>query len=271
MKPGQALLGQKGFTLIELLVTVAILGLLAGILLPTLARAKDKARSIQCLSAMKQWGVAFKMYAEDNEGWIARECYEPYGEVTLNNWSQAKGRTLPSGINDSADVWYNALPPYLDQRPTSAYASPPERKNFYEKNNLIHCPAAVFPAQASRTTYQFPLFSIAMNSQLIQVGPSIKLSLIENKDPTRTVLFLDNLLENEPKVDPAQENTHLGQPSAYACRFSPRHSKGGNLVFGDGHASWFHGKQVVETGENSPLKGGPILPPRDIIWEVYPF
>ena len=110
-----------------------------------------------------------------------------------------------------------------------------------------------------------------MNSQLIQSGPAIKLSLIEQRDPVRTVVFLDNLLEGEAKVHPAQESTHLGQPGAYANRFGARHQRGGNLAFADGHVLWFAGADVVETREDSPLLGGPILPPRDIIWELYPY
>ena len=264
-KPG---VGRHGFTLLDLLLATGVISLLAGLLLPVIANAKAKARRIECLSRLKQWSVAFGSYAEDNDGWIARECYEPLGEVTINNWSQVKGRVRADGTSDSDDVWYNALPPMLGQSRTVAFNALPDRPRFFDRRDLIHCPAARFPAFALRPTYQFPLFSLAMNSQLINSGPTISIGLIERSDSVRTVLFLDNLLEGEEKVHPMQESTHLGQPGAYANRFGARHQRGGNLAFADGHVAWFQGRHVVETDEESPLVGGPILPPRDIVWQI---
>jgi prepilin-type N-terminal cleavage/methylation domain-containing protein len=56
---------KSGFTLIELLVVIAIIALLMSILMPALQRVKKQARSVACLSKLKQWGLFFSMYAED--------------------------------------------------------------------------------------------------------------------------------------------------------------------------------------------------------------
>ncbi len=61
---------RNGFTLIELLVVISIIALLMAILMPTLQRVRKQARTVACQSYLKQWGLAFSMYTNDNDGYF---------------------------------------------------------------------------------------------------------------------------------------------------------------------------------------------------------
>jgi len=85
----------RGFTLIELLVVIAIIALLLAILMPALQRVKGQGQAVACQARLKEWGLVYKLYTDDNDG------YFPEG------WRN----------NDERVIWINALRPYYKDNP----------------------------------------------------------------------------------------------------------------------------------------------------------
>ncbi|WP_309712216.1 prepilin-type N-terminal cleavage/methylation domain-containing protein [Armatimonas sp.] len=94
------------FTLIELLVVIAIIAILAAILFPVFAQARERARMISCLSNMRQIGVSFRMYGQDYD-----ETYMPMRQ----GYNPATGLAFADGVNEGF-MWRNAVQPYLKNK-----------------------------------------------------------------------------------------------------------------------------------------------------------
>ncbi len=95
-----------GFTLIELLVVIAIIAILAALLLPALARAKESARSVQCLNHLRQISLATRLYAEENEDLFPRSQHSAFANRQLP-WERALAPLL--GASGGATAWTNLL------------------------------------------------------------------------------------------------------------------------------------------------------------------
>jgi len=131
-----SLLGRRrGFTLIELLVVIAIIAILAAILFPVFAQAREKARSISCLSNVKQFGLGEQMYVQD------------YDETFPLAWG-VETNPPPPGQYEDPSSWWNEIYPYIKNGSGgTAYngvgsGDVDERGQTSNKKGLYHCPSA---------------------------------------------------------------------------------------------------------------------------------
>ena len=98
---------RRGFTLIELLVVIAIIAILAAILFPVFAQAREKARAISCLSNIKQVNLGFQMYMQDyDEMWLFRPGHTPSASGYCD-WKYVCGNDIP------AQDWQDVIQPYI--------------------------------------------------------------------------------------------------------------------------------------------------------------
>src|ERR1039458_6420098 len=131
---------RRAFTLIELLVVIAIIAILAAMILPALAKAKDKAKLIACTSNLRQWGMVIRMYIDDNGDCIPCDGMDATGQYPGGNGAEA-----------DLNAWFNLLPPYMGEKNLKDYfvglpGNPLLRAELIPfpggKGKIWHCPSA---------------------------------------------------------------------------------------------------------------------------------
>lgn len=249
----------RAFTLVELLVVIAIIAILAAMLLPALARAKDKAKAVNCLSNLKQLEVCWHLYAVDNADVLA-----PNNSITLVGTGGAVG--AENGISWCPDDARE------DLSPTNL-----ERGCLFPYNTSVaiyHCPADQSLVETSsgqlltqlrdrsynmsQSVNGYPEFLTALGLPGISDLPSWKkLSQILQPFPAQAFVFID---EDPDTLFDAQFGNPAGLPYWPPMWFdmpADRHNQGGNLAFADGHVErWRWQNPKVFTGFIAALPPG---------------
>jgi len=233
----------RGFTLIELLVVIAIIAILAAMLLPALAKARERASRTACLSNARQWGLTLGMYLDDNNQVFpdfsipnntpgARSGYNQDNLLWTDLASFNTG-----GYGNSA--WFNALPPYVSQKSLWQYAANPT--NFVTGHSIFNCPTAVFlPGEVdpfTRVAFSYGINFKGTNG-VVPAGPPFKATVVRH--PSAFVFFSDQRANSgEVPFYGANPLNDLGAPRGSLNHLSSRHTAGANLTFLDGHSSYF--------------------------------
>ena len=272
---------ESGFTIVELLVVIAIIAILAAMLLPALARAKEKANQISCLNNLKQWGLAMGMYAEDNSQYYPASRDLLYVASPDHNpvWSEMYADATaspPIGLSD----WFNSLPPYVSSRPLWQYGASSLSNNVFTYSRSIYiCPSAaaipsIPPDPNSLTGIQpgvgpGPTFNYGMNQRINFNLPSpanvpeTPFKITQAVHASAFVVFSEQRVHQSETPYYGTTPQDLSSTYNWCNRFSGRHSAGGNIVFGDAHAAYFRYSYVVAQ------VSGKIVDPKDpdINWE----
>jgi prepilin-type N-terminal cleavage/methylation domain-containing protein len=153
MKAGNSKSPRSGFTLIELLVVIAIIAILAAILFPVFARARENAKQTACLSNLKQIGTAISMYTQDYDDTYPIYVNRTSG-ATLDRPTPGVAPATPAQlfVTNAADsggwnddywkTWMDSVFPYVKSLDVFRCPSHPKAITLYPKNE----PPAWYPA-----------------------------------------------------------------------------------------------------------------------------
>jgi prepilin-type N-terminal cleavage/methylation domain-containing protein/prepilin-type processing-associated H-X9-DG protein len=238
----------KGFTLIELLVVIAIIAILAAILFPVFAQARESARTISCVSNEKQISLGILMYVQDNDERFPMYQYAIPGiaDFTIKDPNSAGGSYAESHMG-----WDEVCQPYI------------------KNTQLLWCPSAASPgndyfagvANKDDTDWTGSL-NYATNCRLDgKYTSTAKLSILAY--PAQTIMLEDNgaqgsegacRIETDEWGWTNSQTNALQADAGSGATPGPlrRHKGGANYAFCDGHAKWLNGASMGWMANGTP-------------------
>lgn len=225
--PSRASNRVSGFTLIELLTVIAIIGILAAIIIPTVSKVRDKAKAIDCSNRIRSWAVAANLYAAENKGrYVIKDTN---GDL----WCQIGGANQTRG---------GIYIPYFSKGSTKSY-----------DDSLMSCPSAEGQEQyqAARAggtnTPVYFAYAIGLphtNGVTIKENNGLFVPIGKARQPSRTILFIERsyvpggvAYDTGPNATISQEGSQI----AAGYQVYSRHNKRIHTAFLDGHVkamSW---------------------------------
>jgi prepilin-type N-terminal cleavage/methylation domain-containing protein/prepilin-type processing-associated H-X9-DG protein len=204
----------RAFTLIELLVVIAIIAILAAMLLPALASAKQRAWTITCNSNLHQISLGMFMFADDNND----RCPQSGGEIPWNT------------VNPDAptNAWMQQIYPYT------------------QSTNIYRCPSnKLLPTTAQS---HFNYFNGARAAFVAAGDQQAATDMKRISSPTAFVLCGDTLdfTPEDADKDDYTQNCVGGPANGIPWEEWQAHSQGQNILFADGHAKWYKGYNTNE-------------------------
>jgi prepilin-type N-terminal cleavage/methylation domain-containing protein/prepilin-type processing-associated H-X9-DG protein len=215
---------RRGFTLIELLVVIAIIAILAAILFPVFAKAREKARQTSCLSNIKQITLGELQYLQDYD--------ETFAFCEGDTASAVQWPMDPPGYNMSFILWHVYIYPYVKNSQVFRCPSVAEAWNGYSRNYQLG-----YWQTTVRTGPIYQGVSLASVTQPAETG--------FYEDKRSTVPYYGYHSYCCEAID-GWDYFYNGQNYSDAPWHDPVHNEGRNISFVDGHAKWFRNSQAMD-------------------------